>query len=61
MEENQFNTNITVGLVVASTLGDMEENTREGSCGSMRKEVVIFSQSVVGKQKFKMRFKDVQF
>ena len=53
-------TKIGVGSVVKAKVGELENITREGRSRRMRKEVVGFVQSVVGKNKFLVLFEDGQ-
>ena len=60
MNKNKQNkTNIGVGYIVKANVGELENITREGGSGRMRKEVVGCVQSVVGKKKFLVQFEDV--
>ena len=38
----------------------MEESTREGISGGMRKDVVVCVQDVLGKKKFLVKFEDLE-
>ena len=51
---------IGVGSVVKAKVGELEKITREGRSRRMRKEVVGCVQSLVGKKKFLVVFKDGQ-
>ena len=53
------NKKIGVGSFVTAKVGELENITREGGSGRMRKEVVGCVQSVVGKKKFLVQFEDV--
>ena len=50
--KKQNNTKIGVGSVVKSKVGYLEKITREGRSRSMRKEVVVCVQDVVGKKNY---------
>ena len=56
----QINKKIGVGSVVKAKVGELEKITRDGRSRRMRKEVVGCVQSVVGKKKFLVLFKDGQ-
>ena len=58
--KKQTKTKIGVGYVVKAKVGELENITREGRIGSMRKEVVGCVQAVLGKKKFLVQFKDGQ-
>ena len=58
--KKQNKTKIGVGSVVKAKVGELENITREGRIGSMRKEVVGCVQAVLGKKKFLVQFKDGQ-
>ena len=60
MEKKRIKTKIGVGFVVKAKVGDMEGNTRGGRSRSMRKEVVVCFQAVLGKKKFLVQFEDGQ-
>ena len=48
MEKKWIKKKIGVGYVVMAKVGEMEENTREGRISSMRKDVVLCVQNIVG-------------
>ena len=48
------------GYVVKAKVGDLEKITRKGRTRRMSKEVVVFVQSVVGKNNFLVLFEDGQ-
>ena len=52
---------IIFGLVVRAKVGEMDEKTREGGSIRMMKEVVGCAQTVVGKKKFCIQFKDDKY
>ena len=56
----QTKTKIVMGSVVKAKVGESEKITRKGRSRRMRKEVVGFVQSVVGKNKFLFLFEDGQ-
>ena len=56
----QTKTKIGVWSVVKSKLGELEKTTREGRSRRMRKEVVGYVHSVVGKNIFLVLFGDGQ-
>ena len=58
--KNQNKTKRGVGFVVKAKVGELENITREIRSRSTRKEVVGCVQSVVGKKKFLVQFKDWQ-
>ena len=56
----QTKTKIGVGSVVKAKVGELEKITREGRSMRMRKELVGYVQSVVGKNNFFVLFEDGQ-
>ena len=56
----QTKTKIVVGSVVKAKVGELEKITRKGRTRRMRKEVVGYVQSVVGKNNFFFLFEDGQ-
>ena len=55
-EKKRSKKKIGVGSLVKAKVRNMEENTREGGIRSMRKDVVGFVQSLVGKNEFLFKF-----
>ena len=55
-EKKRIKPKIGVGSLVKAKVGNMEDNTREGRSRGMRKAVVVYSYSVVGKKKFLVQF-----
>ena len=58
--KNQTKKKIGSGSVVKAKVGELEQISREGRSRRMRKEVVGCVQSVVGKKKLLVQFKDGQ-
>ena len=56
--KKQTKTKIGVGFVVKAKVGELDKITREGRSSRMRKEVVIYVHSVMGKNKFLVQFED---
>ena len=54
--KKQTKTKIGVGSVVNAKVGDLNKITREGRSRRMRKEVVTYVHSVVGKNNFLFQF-----
>ena len=58
--KNQTKKKIGAGSVLKANVGELENIAREGRSRRMRKEVVGCVQSVVGKKKLLVQFKDGQ-
>ena len=58
--KKQTKTKIGVGSVVKANVGELENITRERRSRRIRKEVVIFVHSMVGKKKFLFQFENGQ-
>ena len=56
----QTKTKIVVGSVLKAKVGELEKITRKGRSRRMRKEVVGYVQSVLGKNNFLVLFEDGQ-
>ena len=51
-EEAREGKNIMIGTVVKVKVGDLEDETREGFLGMLRKEMIGVLQEVVGKRSY---------
>ena len=57
-EKKRINPKIGMGHPVKTKVGKIEENTREGRSRRLRREVVVYVQSMVRKKKFLFLFED---
>ena len=59
MKENKcIKIKTRVGYIVKAKSGEMEENKREGRTRRTRKDMVVYVQTVIGKNNFVVQFED---